>query len=150
VGGICARERTMAGEAVSAHAREAAVCGRACISMAGGAGPVARVAGIRVYCGGVWAMVAGVVCVAAFLAENGESVHTAFVLLMGLNWLVSRAAARRMASDRCDGAIELLLTTELQPEEMLEGQEAAVGRQFRPLQLVLCVLLLGMVGAGFL
>src|SRR5581483_733945 len=75
VGGICARERTMAGEAVSAHAREAAVCGRACISMAGGAGPVARVAGIRVYCGGVWAMVAGVVCVAAFLAENGESVH---------------------------------------------------------------------------
>lgn len=85
-----------------------------------------------------------------FWLRTGNLYTTAFVLLMGLNWLVSRAAARRMASDRCDGAIELLLTTELQPEEMLEGQEAAVGRQFRPLQLVLCVLLLGMVGAGFL
>jgi hypothetical protein len=75
---------------------------------------------------------------------------TAFVLLMGLDLLVSHAAARQMAADRRDGALELLLTTPLSPKEILAGQKAALHEQFRPVKRGLFGLLLLMALAGLL
>ena len=74
----------------------------------------------------------------------------AMLLLFGLDVLQSYAAARRMATDRRDGVLELLLTTALGPEEMLAGQKAALDEQFRPVRRGLCGLLLLLVLAGFL
>ncbi|MGH7970899.1 MAG: hypothetical protein ACREIC_19435, partial [Limisphaerales bacterium] len=74
---------------------------------------------------------------------------TAIVLLLGVDWLVSHAAARRMSTDRRDGGLELLLTTPLRPEDLLAGQRAALDEQFRPVKIGLCALLLVMVAAGF-
>jgi ABC-type transport system involved in cytochrome c biogenesis permease component len=75
---------------------------------------------------------------------------TAIVLLAGIDALVAHAAARQMAADRRDGALELLLTTALGPEEMLNGQRAALRHQFRPVKCVLFGLLVGMGLAGLL
>jgi hypothetical protein len=75
---------------------------------------------------------------------------TAIVLLAGLDLLASHAAARRMAAERRDGALELLLTTSLRPEEILSGQKAALHEQFRPVQRGLFGVLMLMVLAGFL
>jgi len=54
------------------------------------------------------------------------------------------------AADRRDGALELLLTTSLSPEEMLAGQKAALQEQFKPVKLGLFGLLMLMALAGFL
>ena len=75
---------------------------------------------------------------------------TAVVLLSGRDLLVAYAAARRMAADRRDGALELLLTTALSPREMLAGQRAALRAQFAPVKHALLGLLLLLVGAGLL
>lgn len=75
---------------------------------------------------------------------------TAIVLLFGLDLLVSHTAARRMATDRRDGALELLLTTSLSPQDVLEGQEAALREQFRPVKRGLLGLLMLMAMAGLL
>jgi hypothetical protein len=75
---------------------------------------------------------------------------TAMLLLLGVGMLISYAAARRMTEDRRDGALELLLTTPLDPSEMLAGQRAALQEQFQPVKWGLCGLLLLMVLAGFL
>lgn len=73
---------------------------------------------------------------------------TAIVLLVGTDALMSHAAARRMAADRRDGALELLLTTPLSPDEMLAGQRAALREQFAPVKWVLFGLLVVMALAG--
>ena len=75
---------------------------------------------------------------------------TAIVLLAGTDMLAAHAAARRMATDRRDGALELLLTTALRPGEMLKGQRAALRHQFRPVKWGLFGLLVGMGLAGLL
>ena len=75
---------------------------------------------------------------------------TAIVLLTGIDMLAAHAAARRMAADRRDGALELLLTTALGPGEMLTGQRAALRRQFRRVKWGLFGLLVGMGLAGLL
>ena len=75
---------------------------------------------------------------------------TAIVLLTGIDVLAAHAAARRMAADRRDGALELLLTTVLSPGEMLTGQRAALRHQFRPVKCGLFGLLVGMGLAGLL
>lgn len=75
---------------------------------------------------------------------------TAIVLLFGFDLLVSHTAARRMAADRRDGALELLLTTSLSSQDMLEGQEAALREQFRPVKRGLLGLLMLMALAGLL
>jgi len=74
----------------------------------------------------------------------------AMLLLFGLDVLQSYAAARRMATDRRDGVLELLLTTAMGPEEMLAGQKAGLDAQFRPVKRGLFVILLLLVWAGFL
>ncbi len=75
---------------------------------------------------------------------------TAAVLLYGLGVLVSYAAARRIAADRRDGSLELLLTTPLTPQDMLAGEVAALQQQFQPVKRGLLGLLSVMVVAGLL
>ncbi len=75
---------------------------------------------------------------------------TGIVILAGVDWLASQAGARRMAADRRDGSLELLLTTPLNPVHMLAGQKAALDEQFRPVKLGVFGLLLAMAAAGFL
>jgi hypothetical protein len=75
---------------------------------------------------------------------------TAIVLLAGTDMLAAHAAARRLAADRRDGALELLLTSGLGPAEMLAGQRAALRHQFRPVKWGLFGLLVGMGLAGLL
>ena len=74
---------------------------------------------------------------------------TGVLLLAGLDWLGAHVAARRMASDRRDGSLELLLTTPLSPGQVLEGQKVALDEQFRPVKLGVFALLLLMMSAGF-
>jgi ABC-type Na+ efflux pump permease subunit len=74
----------------------------------------------------------------------------AIVLLTGTDLLVSYAAARRMAADRQEGSLELLLTTSLSPEDMLAGQKAALNQQFAPVRRGLFSLLVLIVLAGLL
>lgn len=75
---------------------------------------------------------------------------TAMILIATVTWLKLLAAARRLGTDRREGILELLLTTPLSPQEIIDGEMAAVKGQFKPLQwLVLCLLVLMMV-AGFL
>jgi hypothetical protein len=69
--------------------------------------------------------------------------------MAGLDWLVSLAASRRMAADRRDGSLELLLTTPLNPAEILAGQQAALAVQFRPVRFALCGVFLAMLLGGF-
>jgi hypothetical protein len=75
---------------------------------------------------------------------------TAALLLLGIDMLISHSAARRMTTDRRDGALELLLTTSLSPKEILAGQKSAVREQFSRVKWVLSGLMLVMVFAGFL
>jgi hypothetical protein len=74
----------------------------------------------------------------------------AFLLMTGLEVLQSYAAAHRMATDRRDGTLELLLTTALGPADMMAGQKAALDDQFRPVKRGLVLLLLLLVLAGLL
>jgi ABC-type transport system involved in cytochrome c biogenesis permease component len=74
----------------------------------------------------------------------------ALVLLFGRDLFLSYAAARRMSVDRRDGTLELLLTTPLDPQEMLSGQIAALDQQFRTLKRGLCGLMVLMVLGGLL
>ena len=73
---------------------------------------------------------------------------TALVLLSGMELLVTHAAARQMAADRRSGGLELLLTTPLNPDEMLAGQKLALAEQFGPVQLGVSGLMLLMLLAG--
>ena len=75
---------------------------------------------------------------------------TAIVLVLGTGRIAAYAASRRMALDRRDGSLELLLTTSLQPEEITQGQSAALRAQFRPVRWTVFGLCLLMMLAGFL
>jgi hypothetical protein len=75
---------------------------------------------------------------------------TAFMLVLVQTWTASYAASRRMALDRRDGSLELLLTTSLQPEEIVEGQWEALRAQFRPVRWTVFGLCVLMMLGGFL
>jgi hypothetical protein len=55
----------------------------------------------------------------------------ATLLVLALYWLALFSAAHQMGRERRDGALELLLTTRLTPDEIVEGQLEASVRQFR-------------------
>lgn len=74
---------------------------------------------------------------------------TTTALLTCADALRMTAAARRMAEDRRDGMLELLLTTPLTPEQILQGQLAAVRNQFRPLRQTLLGISILLMLAGF-
>lgn len=70
---------------------------------------------------------------------------TAMLLLMGMELMIAYTAARRIGMDRRDGVLELLLTTPLMPEEIVDGQLAALKELFRPVRAAvfgLCVLMM--------
>jgi hypothetical protein len=75
---------------------------------------------------------------------------TALVMVMIVNWLMLFAAARRLGHDRRDGILELLLTTPLSPQEMVEDEVRALEAEFKPLQITVFILLLLMMAGGFL
>jgi hypothetical protein len=75
---------------------------------------------------------------------------TAIVLLLGIKNLMLHAAARRIGNDRHDGNLELLLTTPLTPEEIADGQLAALRAQFKYARLAILVLFLLMMFGGLL
>jgi ABC-type transport system involved in multi-copper enzyme maturation permease subunit len=63
-----------------------------------------------------------------------------------VGWLMALAAATRMAEDRRSGALELLLTAPLSPEQILEGQRQALRTGFHPL--LWCLLVVNAIWAG--
>jgi ABC-type Na+ efflux pump permease subunit len=75
---------------------------------------------------------------------------TAFLLLVTTATLRDYAAARRLGEDRRDGALELLLTTSLTPEQIIDGQVHGSRIQFRPIRFGLLVLFTLFVVAGLL
>lgn len=81
--------------------------------------------------------------------SNENFFITALVLIAMVNWLKLFTAARRIGTDRRDGILELLLTTPLTPEEMVEGEVAALTASFRPLKLTVLAICLLMMAAGF-
>jgi hypothetical protein len=82
--------------------------------------------------------------------SNANFFITAMVLIMIVNWLILFAAARRIGTDRRDGILELLLTTPLSPEEMVDGEVKALEAEFRPLRLAVLSLLILMMALGFM
>ena len=65
---------------------------------------------------------------------------TAFLLHGIIKVWLALAAGRRFVEDRRSGALELILSTPLTPEEIIRGQWSALLRQFRgPILFVLCV-----------
>lgn len=74
---------------------------------------------------------------------------TAFILIIGVQWIKVYAAARQMGFDRRDGGLELLLTTPLDPAEIVDGQLAALRSQFRPVKWALVGLFALMMFGGY-
>ena len=75
---------------------------------------------------------------------------TAFVLVMLVDMFQLNAPAQHIAAHRRDCMFELLLTTPLQPREIVDGQIQGAIRQFRPLRRTLCTLFAIMAAGGLL
>jgi hypothetical protein len=75
---------------------------------------------------------------------------TAILMVMLADAFQRRAAAHCLGESRQTGSIELLLTTPLSPEQVLEGQLAALKAQFRPLRWCMFAIFLLMILSGFL
>ena len=95
-----------------------------------------------------WTMVGGITSVWllcwALWRARWPSIPNLLITVALLNgslyWLVFHTAARSLAQPRRDGAFELLLTTSLQPTEVVWGALEALKRQFRAVGLSLVVL----------
>src|SRR5262249_5627999 len=75
---------------------------------------------------------------------------TAMLLLLFERMLEMYSAARQIGEDRRNGNLELLLTTPLTPNQILEGQLEALEEQFRVVRGALCGIFLLMAVAGLL
>jgi len=74
---------------------------------------------------------------------------TALLLASVTGIIRTYAAAKTIGVARREGSLELLLTTPLRPDEIVEGQAAALRAQFRPVRLALLGLFaLMMLGGG--
>ncbi len=58
---------------------------------------------------------------------------TGLVLSVTVKWTLHYSAARQVAEDRGSGSLELLLTSGLTPQEIIEGQERLLKRSARPI-----------------
>jgi hypothetical protein len=75
---------------------------------------------------------------------------TTAMALMGIGLVETYAAARAIGIERRQGSLELLLTTSLTPEEVVEGQVAATRAQFRPVRMAMLGLCVAMTIGGLL
>jgi hypothetical protein len=75
---------------------------------------------------------------------------TAMLLLLIVYNLELQAAARRLGEDRRNGLLELLLTTPLGADTVVDGQLDAMRQQFRTIRYTVFCLFAGMAVAGFL
>jgi hypothetical protein len=75
---------------------------------------------------------------------------TAMLLTMGLRWIIHYTAAASLAGARHDGGYELLLTTPLEPSDMVWGQLEAQKAQFRAPSMFLLATEFVMLVAGLL
>jgi ABC-type transport system involved in cytochrome c biogenesis permease component len=73
---------------------------------------------------------------------------TACVLNLLVNGIVDYAAARRLSEDRASGTLELLLTTPLPVDQIVEGQARAMAIQFGPVVRVLFLLNVLLMAGG--
>ncbi len=74
---------------------------------------------------------------------------TAAVIILALYWLELHSAAHHIARERRDGTLELLLTTPLQPAEILDGLQKAFADQLRPVRRTALVFFCIMAAMGF-
>jgi hypothetical protein len=81
--------------------------------------------------------------------SNANFFITTIVLITTVNWVMLFAAARRIGTDRRDGILELLLTTHLSPEEIVEGEIDGLAAQFKPVQFIVLALVSLMMLEGF-
>lgn len=65
---------------------------------------------------------------------------TAYAAHFATKIFIALEASRRLAEDCQSGALELLLVTPIEVEEILKGQLAALKRQFRGVLIVLCTM----------
>ena len=70
----------------------------------------------------------------------------AFVLHVFFKCMLIAEATRRLSEGRQNGALELLLVTPLKPQEIIQGEKAAVARLFRRPKLMLIVMNLLLIG----
>ncbi len=109
-----------------------------------------------------WGIVGGVSCIwlAGWCAwpwvwpSPANFYLTAGLLITGMELVMAYAAAQRIGNDRRDGALELLLTTPMSTEEIVDGQCAALKRMFRPVRATvfgICVLMMlgGLLRGGW-
>jgi len=79
----------------------------------------------------------------------GNSIATATVIIIALYWLELHSAAQHIARERRDGTLELLLTTPLAPDHMLDGLQDAFADQFRSTRRTAFVFFCFMAATGF-
>jgi ABC-type Na+ efflux pump permease subunit len=105
-----------------------------------------------------WAIVAGVCAVwllgwriwPAAWPTPMNFYATAMLMVLGVEMVMAYAGARRVGNDRRDGVLELLLTTPLMPEQIVDGQSVAMKALFRPVRATVFCLCILMAVAGFL
>ena len=64
-------------------------------------------------------------------ANVGTALACSILLHLGLNWLLACAAGKRLGEERQTGGLEVLLTTPLSVERLIDGQFRALWIQFR-------------------
>jgi ABC-type transport system involved in cytochrome c biogenesis permease component len=64
-------------------------------------------------------------------ASAGNALVASFVMHLGLNWIVTYAAAKRLGEERQSGGFEVLLTTPVTVREIVEGQSKGLIAQFK-------------------
>lgn len=83
----------------------------------------------------------GWICPASFFL-------TATILNCSLTWISTFAAAKTIGDNRRSGGLELLLTTPLNPLDIVRGQLVALREQFRPVAWSVLVFEIVMLAAG--
>jgi ABC-type transport system involved in multi-copper enzyme maturation permease subunit len=73
---------------------------------------------------------------------------SASLMNLALAWLIRYSAARELGRARCDGSYELLLTTPLEPRQIVLGTLEVLRSQFRPLANCVLVLSFAMILGG--
>jgi ABC-type transport system involved in multi-copper enzyme maturation permease subunit len=73
---------------------------------------------------------------------------SASLMNLALAWLIRYSAARELGRARCDGSYELLLTTPLEPRQIVLGTLEVLRGQFRPLATCVLVLSFAMMLGG--